>query len=88
MNIPPSISSIDVSNLFVARVPQFLDEIKANPTIVLVVVKNEGNASFMEKIHPTDSHFYFYMEKFISLPSDVSLVDSDDMQHKVHEFFS
>lgn len=88
MNIPESIKSINVSNLFISRVPNFLNEIEHNPTVVLVVIKNEGNASFMEKIHPTDTHFFFFMKKYISLPFDLSLLDPIELNKKVDEFFS
>ena len=88
MNIIPShIKSIDVSSVFVSRVPRFLDEIERNPTLVLVVIKNDGNKDFMEKIHPTDEVFYFFMKKFISLPSDLSKVDSLELNKKISEFF-
>jgi hypothetical protein len=88
MNIIPShIKSIDVSSIFVSRVPRFLDEIEHNPTLVLVVIKNDGNRDFMEKIHPTDELFYFFMKKYISLPSDLTKVDPLELNKKVSEFF-
>lgn len=88
MNIIPSrIKSIDVSSVFVSRVPRFLDEIEHNPELVLVVIKNDLNRDFMEKIHPTDELFYFFMKKFISLPSDLTKVDPLELEKKVSEFF-
>ena len=88
MNIPESIKSIDVSNLFILRVPQFLNEIENNPTVVLVVVKNKDNADFMEKIHPTDTQFFFFMKKYMSLPYDLNVIDPMELNQKVDEFFS
>ena len=87
MNIPSHIKSIDVSSVFVNRVPRFLDEIEHNPTLVLVVIKNDGNKDFMEKIHPTDDVFYFFMKKFISLPSDLTKVEPLELNKKMSEFF-
>jgi len=87
MIIPSSIKSIDVSSVFVSRVPRFLDEIEHNPELVLVVIKNDINRDFMEKIHPTDELFYFFMKKFISLPSDLNKVDPLELEKKVSEFF-
>ena len=88
MNIPDSIKSIDVSNLFISRVPQFLNEIENNPTVVLVVVKNKENAYFMEKINATDTIFFFFMKKYMSLPYDLSVIDPMELNQKVDDFFS
>jgi hypothetical protein len=70
--IPSHLKVVDVSTLFISRVPQFLEEVEKNNSLVLLVKRNEWNKEFLSQIHPTDETFYFYKDKYMSLPSDVS----------------
>ena len=70
--IPSHIKAVDVSTLFISRVPQFLSDVEKDHSLVLLVKRNEWNTEFLSKIHPTDETFYFYKDKYMSLPVDVT----------------
>lgn len=66
--IPSHITIRDVSTLFISRVPQFLSDVEKDHSLVLVVTRNEFNSDFLSNINPTDHTFYFYKDKYMSLP--------------------
>jgi hypothetical protein len=66
--IPSHLTIRDVSTLFISRVPQFLSDVEKDHSLVLVVTRNEFNTDFLSNIHPTDHTFYFYKDKYMSLP--------------------
>ncbi len=82
--IPSHVRVIDVSTLFVTRVPQFLSDLEKDPTLALLVKKNDLNKDFLDKIHPTDDTFYFYKDKYMSLPLDYT--DDELIKTGVHFF--
>ncbi len=86
--IPSSITVKDVSYLFASRVPHFLEDLEKNPTLMLVVTKNETNSFFLSNIHPTDHTFYFYKDKYMSLPLDVTTISQDELLRKGAELLS
>jgi hypothetical protein len=86
--IPDTITVKDVSYLFASHVPRFLEDLEKNPTLMLVVTKNETNAFFLTNIHPTDHTFYFYKDKYMSLPLDLTTVSQEELHKKGAELLS
>lgn len=86
--IPSSIQVKDVSYTFVTRVPKFLADLSDNESIVLLVSRNETNTTFLSHLHPTDHSFYFYMDKYMSLPLDLTTIEPDELLRKGNEFFT
>ena len=86
--IPSSITVKDVSYLFASRVPQFLEDLDKNSKLMLVVTKNETNSFFLTNIHPTDHTFYFYKDKYMSLPFDLTTISQEELLTKGNELLS
>jgi len=86
--IPSSITVKDVSYLFSSRVPQFLEDLEKNNKLMLVVTKNETNSFFLSNIHPTDHTFYFYKDKYMSLPLDLTTISQEELHKKGNELLS
>ncbi len=54
-----------------------------------LVCKDKTNEEFLSKINPTDSFFYFYKDKYMSLSSDYKTkFSSDELLETVRLFFN
>ena len=76
--IPSHLTIRDVSTLFISRVPQFLSDVEKDHSLVLVVTRNEFNNDFLSNIHNTDHTFYFYKDKYMSLPLQYESLYSEE----------
>ena len=81
--IPSHLKVKDVSTLFMTRVPQFLSDVEKDHSLVLIVQRNALNTEFLSKIHLTDDTFYFYKDKYMSLPCNYTSVYTDSYLNEV-----
>jgi len=87
--IPLHLTVKDVSTSFIHRVPKFLEDLEKNQNLVLLVCKDKTNEEFLSKINPTDSFFYFYKDKYMSLCADYKTTfSSEELLETARLFFN